>query len=413
MSSPRSPSAPLPSAVLAPSTGPRSARNLALAGLALLALGACRNASGDQTAASAILPSTEGVNGCAGASPAVTSASVPATVAVAGWTIGASSQIAAARGSEILYATGDNGTVVAIDTDAAPLTATSLVGAGALDALLALSGVSGAAEISGIAVLDASTLLVVESTSNTLVSVDRTTPNTIGFWAGLPSNVPGFADGAATGGAGLARFSFSEPTQICPTGDVPQRVFVADAGNHAIRVVDASGFVSTLAGAGSAAFNDGSLGSTFLDTPTGIAVSCDNRLVVTERGASGFGNRLRALSIGAPSPFGGFFGSSATLAGDGTNATTEGAALTGAQLAHPVAPVVATDGVVYWIDSTTGVLRRRAADGTCDCPLNADCASALPAGDFPPGHAFSMALTEGGKLFVLDATAGVLWRVNP
>ncbi len=383
------------------------------AALALGCLAACRNASDSGPVGQSIAPSTVGSNGCSGVEPVLTPATVPVTVTVPSWTIAASSQIAAAAGSELLYASGANGTVVAIDVSGVSPTTTSLVSAGAIGALLALEGVSGSPQLSGLAVLDASTLLVVESTSNTILSVDRTTPNTIGFWAGQPNNVPGFADGAATGSAGLARFSFSEGTQICPTGDASQRVFVADAGNHAVRLIDADGSVVTIAGGGTALFNDGDLSSTFFDTPTGLAVSCDDHLFVSERGANGFGNRLRALSLGAASPFGGFFGESTTLAGDGVNATTGGASLTAAQLAHPVAPVISEGGVVFWIDSGTGVLRRRNSDGSCDCALHADCASAVIASDFPAGHAFSMALTSAGKLFVLDATAGTLWRVNP
>ena len=43
--------------------------------------------------------------------------------------------------------------------------------------------------------------------------------------------------------------------------------------------------------------------------------------------------------------------------------------------------------------------------------LTLGTASAIP--DFPPGNAVSPTLTEGGALYVLDATAGVLWRATP
>ncbi|MBK7877942.1 MAG: hypothetical protein IPJ77_19870 [Planctomycetes bacterium] len=260
--------------------------------------------------------------------------------------------------------------------------------------------------------LDTDTLLVQERTSNTLLSVDRTTPNTIGFWAGEPNPVPGFADGAATGTAGRARFSFTESSAICPTGEAVPRVFVADPGNHALRVVE-DGFVRTLTGQGIALFADGDLSAAFFDTPTGLAISCSSTLVVSERGANGFGQRLRSITVGAASPFGGFFGSVATLAGDGTAATTEGPALLGAQLAGPVAPFLAEGGELYWIDSVTGVLRRRTVDGTCDCPLDVDCATAVTTPTFPAGHRFAMTETPDGVLYVLDATADTLHRVTP
>lgn len=389
---------------------PHSRPGLALA-FALLAA-ACRDASGGTNSNVAIAPNTAGINGCSGADQVFTSGQLPVPVALATLVIGVESQLAAAGAGELLYATGVNATVVAIDFAGGPAVETELVGAGTVATLLASAGVAGAPVLSGIAVFDADTLIVAELTSNTLLTVDRTNPDTVGFFAGEPNNVPGFADGLATGTAGRARFNFSEPAQLCPTGDTPPRVFVADPGNHALRVVDGNS-VRTIAGRGAALFVDGSLSAGYFDTPTGVVATCDGRLLVSERGANGFGNRLRVLAIGASSPFGGFFGSVTTFAGDGTNATTAGPSTTGAQLARPVAPFVSATGEVYWIDQDTGVLRRRLADGTCDCPLHVDCADAVTTPDFTPFHAFSLAQTAGGKLYVLDATTGSLVRVTP
>lgn len=381
--------------------------------LALVLLAAsCRDASGGSNATVALAPNAAGVNGCSGADQVFTSGQLPVPVVLATLVIGPESQLAAAGAGELLYATGLNATVVAIDFGSGSAVETELVGAGTVATLLASAGVAGAPVLSGIAVLDADTLIVAEHTSNTLLTVDRTNPDTVGFFAGEPNAVPGFADGLATGTAGRARFSFTEPAQLCPTGDSPPRVFVADPGNHAVRVVNGNS-VRTVSGGGTALFLDGDLDSAFYDTPTGVVVTCDERLLVSERGASGFGNRLRVLAIGASSPFGGFFGSASTLAGDGTNATTAGPSTAGAQLARPVAPFVTASGEIYWIDQGTGVLRRRLADGSCDCPLHADCADAVTTPDFSPFHAFSLAETSGGKLYVLDATIGSLVRVTP
>jgi hypothetical protein len=70
-------------------------------------------------------------------------------------------------------------------------------------------------------------------------------------------------------------------------------------------------------------------------------------------------------------------------------------------------------GEIYWVDSGTGVLRRRSVDRTADCPLDVDCDAAVLNPSFPPGHAFSLTETPSGVLYVLDATAGVLYRVTP
>ena len=198
---------------------------------------------------------------------------------------------------------------------------------------------------------------------------------------------------------------------MCPTGDAAPRIFVADSGNHAIRLVD-DGFVTTIAGAGLPAFDDGSLAGALFDAPTGLSAACNGALLVTERGGDGEGHRLRQLAIGAPSPFGGFGGSATTLAGDGTAATTEGLG-SAAQLDAPVSPLVTSLGEVYWIDSGSGVLRRMKVDRTCDCPLDVDCATAVANPTFPPGNELSLTQTPSGVLYALDATAGVLYRVTP
>src|SRR5262249_19013675 len=157
---------------------------------------------------------------------------------------------------------------------------------------------------SGIAVLDADHLIAVERTSNTLISVLRVAPFTVEFYAGEPDETPGFADGFALGTFGLARFSFDLPTQVCPTCDVPPAVFVADAGNHSIRLVT-QGSVITIAGGGVPGF-DASLPGGLFDTPTGLSASCGGALLVSERGGDGEGNRIREVVIGSPAPFGGF-----------------------------------------------------------------------------------------------------------
>lgn len=383
------------------------------ASIALLVLAfACRNADrGDVSSGIAILPGTFGVNGCFGPDHVFVAGSMPTVIPLATLDVGAASELASASDAELLFATGADGTVVAIDVSGASPVETVLVAPGVVDALLAGAGIADPSELGGVAVLDADTLLAVEHTSHTLISVDRATPDVVGFFAGLPSTTPGFADGFATGPAGLARFGFGATSQIRVSGDVVPRVFVADPENHAIRMIDGA-VVRTIAGHGNALFADGDLAGAFFDTPTGLAITCEGRLLVSELGANGFGNRLRSLSIGTASPFGGFFGTAATIAGDGTGATTGGASLLGAQVHGPESPLVTASGETYWIDAESGVLRRRLADGTCDCPLHADCAAAVGAPEFTPGHRFSLASTPAGKLFVLDATAGTLYRVG-
>lgn len=375
---------------------------------AFLAVAACRKASDSSgSASSAVPPSLFGSSGCAGASQSFTPGQTPAEIVLATAVLGASSQVCAARDAEVLYVTGAGATVYALDFSGggAPVE-TTLVQAGTVDALLALAGIATPADLSGIAVIDADTLYAIDRTSNAILSIDRVSPDTVGLAYGLPSEAPGYADGPGA----LARFAFAHPSMLAATSD--GRVFVADPGNHALRVLQ-EGFVTTAAGSGAPFYGDGSLQATFFDTPSGVCIDCSDHVLVSELGAAGAGgHRIRELTLG-PLTFFGQIGASATLLGDGTAASLEGLG-TAAQLDAPVAPVVSETGELYWIDSGSGVLRARTdAVAAADCPMFVDCATGSGAPTFTPGAALSLALTEGGVLYALDAGALKLWRITP
>jgi hypothetical protein len=355
------------------------------------------------------------MNGCSGPNQTFTAPQTPTPVPLATLVVGPSSQITSDATSEMLFATGANGQIVAIDVSGATPVEIELVPAGAgtgtVTDLLTTHGISTPPDLSGIAILDANFLVVVERTSNTLLSVRRLAPPfTVAFFAGDPNETPGFADGLALGTNALARFSFDHPTQICPTGDIPPAVFVADCGNHAIRVI-AGNSVLTVAGNGRPGFA-ATLPNAQFDAPTGLSATCAATLVVSERGGDGAGNRIREIAIGTALPTGGFSGTADALAGDGTGATTGGIG-TAAQVDAPVSPLVTSLGETMWIDSGTGALRRMKVDHTVDCPMDVDCDAAVLNPSFPAGHEFSLTQTPAGVLYVLDATAGVLYRVTP
>ena len=385
--------------------------------LAASLLTTCRNASSEGTSSSApqFPPSTVGASGCTGPNQVFSAPQIPVQVPLATLVIGPWSQITAAQGAELLYVTGANATVVALDVSGPVPVETELVGAGAVAFLLSMQGLAGTPQLSGIAVLDATQLVLVEHDSNSLITCDRSVANTLALYAGKPDETPGFADGFASGSSPVARFSFGVPTQIATTGESVPSVLVADAGNHAVRLVTASPgvrYVTTLAGGGASGFADGNLSSSAFDTPTGVTLSCNQLVIVSERGDDGLGQRLRSVAVDAANPFGGWFGDVETVAGDGTPGTVEGSAET-TQLDAPLSPLMTSAGEIYWIDAGTGVLRRKKQDGSCDCPLSVDCASAVTTPNFPPGHAYALTQTSSGVLYVLDGTDGVLWRVTP
>jgi hypothetical protein len=170
--------------------------------------------------------------------------------------------------------------------------------------------------------------------------------------------------------------------------------------------------VVTIAGNGVPFFSDGDLSSASFDMPSGLSIGCNGVLIVSERGGDGYGNRVRMLEIGQAFPFGGFLGTVLTIAGTGIAETTPGVGAA-AGVDVPVSPLATSQGDVYWVDSGSGVLRRRREDGTVDCPLAVDCASATSSPTLPPGDQLSLTQTPAGVLYVMDATAGVLYRVTP
>jgi hypothetical protein len=91
-------------------------------------------------------------------------------------------------------------------------------------------------------------------------------------------NGVGFAEGTAA--------SFSSPVAVSVDGG--GRVFICDAGNHAIRVLAPlalGGAVSTIAGrAGACGFSDGPVAPAAFCSPVGIVVDGNGRLWIVDRG---------------------------------------------------------------------------------------------------------------------------------
>ncbi|MDP6409015.1 MAG: hypothetical protein QGI46_06535 [Planctomycetota bacterium] len=391
---------------------PRPAACVSLALSLCLFTCACRDARETREGPLAFDPNTIGSNGCAGGASSF--AAAPEIVPLASFTPDAASQMAAALDDSLLYLSGADATLWVVDVadPAAPIEQL-LVSPGVVAGALALLGVDPAVVpvLSGLAVLDAETLLVVELSTHVILTVDRDFADVVSLYAGLPLVTPGHADGIA----GLARFSFQVGAGICPSS---YGVFVTDPGNHALRLIqdtqDDDGtimrLVSTLAGIGAPLTADGSLQATAFDTPMGITATCFDTLIVTERGDFGSGEVLRGVTVlSDTNPFFGPDGFVETLVGEagdgqtrgGVDATGEEAGVALALAAGPVAPLATTDGDVYWMDSQTGVLRRWSGREV-DCPLAADCDTALGAPSATADGSHSLCQSAGGDLYLLD-----------
>jgi sugar lactone lactonase YvrE len=96
----------------------------------------------------------------------------------------------------------------------------------------------------------------------------------------------GFTDGFGSGAA------FSTPSGLALGAD--GTLYVTDTGNHAIRRIALTGQVSTLAGNGTAGYVDGAADQARFNGPIGIAVAPDSRIVVADT----YNDRIRVIDAG-------------------------------------------------------------------------------------------------------------------
>jgi sugar lactone lactonase YvrE len=109
-------------------------------------------------------------------------------------------------------------------------------------------------------------------------AIRRITPSGVETVAG--NGVPGFADGTA------ANARFNTPTALALSAD-GNFIFVADTNNNRVRRIDlANGRVTTLAGGAAGPSVDGPGGQAALFQPIGLALDSDGVLYVSELGAS-------------------------------------------------------------------------------------------------------------------------------
>ena len=107
--------------------------------------------------------------------------------------------------------------------------------------------------------------------------------------------------GAVTTLAGCESIEFADGVGIAarfhtPTGVAAftnRNIVVADSQNHRIRLVTATGAVSTLAGSGIPGWTDGSLTTAQFNWPQGLSVFLDGRIVVADTG----NNRIRIVTL--------------------------------------------------------------------------------------------------------------------
>lgn len=129
-------------------------------------------------------------------------------------------------------------------------------------------------------------------------------------------------------------------------------IYIADAGNHAIRRINLDGSVETVAGTGVPGFADGEARSARFNAPTGLALSADGKfLFVTDT----TNRRVRRIDLAA--------GVVETFSGSGNPGSEDGPAHL-ASFVQPIALAFDTDGTLYVSDVGANSIRRIDLNGS-------------------------------------------------
>lgn len=196
--------------------------------------------------------------------------------------------------------------------------------------------------------LDLPSSVVVDSNGNIIISDQANyrlrilEPNgTINTFAG--SGTPG---GAGDGGpASEAQLNGPKGQSAAPASriaiDSRNRVFIADTGNHKVRMIDEAGMISTIVGTGTRGYSGdgGPALAAQLDTPSDVAVAPNGTLYIADTGNN-------VVRIVRPS------GVIDTYAGTGARGFAgDGGAARAAQLDRPYGVELAPNGTLYIADT--------------------------------------------------------------
>lgn len=219
------------------------------------------------------------------------------------------------------------------------------------------------------------------------------------------STVAGSSYGNADGSGTSAQFRFVTGTAVGADG----AVYVADKSNNEIRKIS-NGFVSTLAGNGSASSLDGVGKTATFNVPMGVAYNpADNSLVVAELN----GNRIRRVTTD---------GRVTTIAGNGTAGETNGTGAA-ATFNSPTSVAVDSQGHIFVsedscfvrkISLTPGADPRLAANYTVSTFAGttlgfADGSASVAKFTYPRG----LACDPNGNVFVADYGNHRIRRISP
>ena len=203
-------------------------------------------------------------------------------------------------------------------------------------------------------------------------------------------------DGVAATLTGLA---FPSAVAVDRAGNL----FIADTDNNRIRKVDASGKISTVAGAGGSGYSGDGAAATgaMLYMPGGVAVDAAGNLYIADSG----NHRVRKVDAA---------GTIATVAGTGTPGNSgDGGPAARAQLYTPSGVAVDRSGGLYITDTINNQLRKVSAAGIIGTLVGGATGDGGP-GVFAPLNGPSRTARDGaGNLYVSDGGNHRVRKIAP
>ena len=161
------------------------------------------------------------------------------------------------------------------------------------------------------------------------------------------------AGGVTFGGDGAAATAAQLNSPFGVALDAAGNLYIADADNHRIRKVSATGVITTVAGTGTAGFSGdgGAATAAQLNWPWDVAVDGSGNLYIADTG----NNRIRKVDSS---------GNISTVAGTGTQGFSgDGAAATAAQLRIPTGVALDGAGNLYIADALNNRIRKVDSSG--------------------------------------------------
>lgn len=218
------------------------------------------------------------------------------------------------------------------------------------------------------------------------------------------NGTPGYSgDGGAATSAQLSAVSGI-------TGDGSGNIYISDAGNSDVRMVNTSNIISTYAGNQTPGFSgDGGIATAAsMASNTHVAMDGSGNLYISDAG----GSRIRKVASSS--------GVITTIAGTGTLGNTgNGGAATSAQI-QVYSLVVDAAGNVYFLDGPNSIVRKISTSGTISIyagngtqGYSGDGGAATSA-QLRPGYMVGNHLTidAAGNLYISDGGNNVIRKVN-